>query len=78
MLRILLIGLITYLVFPFLKSFGKGHQPAAKLRPTTKPKQTDEMISCDACGTFILQKEALQKQHKFYCSNECLQNNQSS
>ncbi len=34
-------------------------------------KETDVMVQCDKCGTYISSKEAIIKDGKYYCSKKC-------
>ncbi|BCD67503.1 PP0621 family protein [Nitratiruptor sp. YY09-18] len=34
-------------------------------------KETDIMVECDQCGTFVSSKEAIIKNGKYYCSKKC-------
>ncbi len=42
-----------------------------KKKPTLADNETDTMIECDKCGTFVSNKEAIIKNGKYYCSKEC-------
>ena len=35
------------------------------------PKETETMVECQKCGTFVSNKEAIIKDGKYYCSKEC-------
>ena len=34
-------------------------------------KETDVMVECDKCGTYVSNKEAIIKDGKYYCSKKC-------
>ena len=42
-----------------------------KKKPTLTDNETDTMVECDKCGTFVSNKEAIIKNGKYYCSKEC-------
>jgi uncharacterized protein len=35
------------------------------------PKETETMVECQKCSTFVSNKEAIIKDGKYYCSKEC-------
>ena len=35
------------------------------------PKDSETMVECEKCGTFVSNKEAIIKDGKYYCSKEC-------
>ena len=35
------------------------------------PKETETMVECEKCGTFVSTKEAIIKDGKYYCSKKC-------
>lgn len=38
---------------------------------STQDKSSDIMLECSQCSTFVSEKEAIIKDGKFFCSNEC-------
>ncbi|BAF69471.1 PP0621 family protein [Nitratiruptor sp. SB155-2] len=42
-----------------------------KKKPIAHDKETDTMVECDTCGTYVSNKEAIIKNGKYYCSKEC-------
>ena len=42
-----------------------------KKKPIIEEKETDTMVECDKCGTYVSNKEAIIKNGKYYCSKEC-------
>ena len=35
------------------------------------PKESETMVECSKCGTFVSNKEAIIKDGRYYCSKEC-------
>ncbi len=35
------------------------------------PKDSETMVECEKCGTFVSSKEAIIKNGRYYCSKEC-------
>ena len=72
-LKWLILGAIIYAVYVL---FFKSKSVASKDSKTSKKDDVDseEMVECCECGTFISSKEAFIKNGKFYCSKECMNN----
>lgn len=64
---LLLITVVGVIYFLYFKKSGKvGHND-------TKNSQSDDMVACDACGTYTSVSDALIKGGKYYCSRECME-----
>ncbi len=70
-LKWLIFGVIVYAVYIL---FFKEKNIASKDSKSFKKDDNDseEMVECCECGTFISSKEAFIKNGKFYCSKECM------
>lgn len=66
-LLLVIIGYIIYLAF-FRKKTIKEEQPK---KEQGKKENSDIMIECCECSTFVSEKEAIIKDGKFYCSKTC-------
>ncbi|MGE4294228.1 MAG: PP0621 family protein [Campylobacterales bacterium] len=54
----LILGAIYFLLFK-------------KKKPKTPKDEGEELIPCEACGTYISPKEAILKDGRFFCSKSC-------
>ncbi|MGH7817173.1 MAG: PP0621 family protein [Candidatus Binatia bacterium] len=67
LLRLLLLFLICYIVFLALKSFFFGKKTkAGDANPLGEP-----MILDPQCQTYVPKSEAVARDGKFFCSEEC-------
>ena len=67
---ILVIVLIALVYFLFIKKkplLGENQKPKKK-----KDKESDDMVACKTCGTYISLNEAMLQNGEYFCSNECL------
>jgi len=67
---ILVIGVIAAVYFFFFKK----STPLTKERHENKKKRTDDsetMVECVTCSTYISTHEAIVSSGRFYCSTEC-------
>ena len=77
MFRLLIAGLLIYLVWTFWKkATGAGRHAASTPHPAAPnaPSQAGtpaEMIACARCGTFVLRAEAIERSGASYCSEAC-------
>jgi len=64
LLIFIIIGVMVYFLF-FKKSLSN--------KENEKPKKLDEsdMVECNKCGVYVNVKEAIIKDGKYYCSQEC-------
>jgi len=60
-LILIAIGLLLYIIINNLL----GKKQSEKSTPIT-----EQMVKCEHCGLHILQHEAIEKEHHFYCSQE--------
>ncbi len=65
MIKILIIGVVLYLVYKFF--FNKKNS----IQSDTKQLE-EELIDCPTCGTYISKEEAILSNGKYYCSDKCL------
>ncbi len=49
-----------------------------KLKSTRPKTITEQMVQCEHCGLHILQNEAIEKDHHFFCSEEHVEANRHS
>ncbi len=76
MIKLIVLGGLIYVVYLlFFKNGGVLQQTAdATRRAARKKKERDEsetVVECAACGTYVSTKEAIIKDGKFYCSKKC-------
>lgn len=65
--KIVVLAILLLIVyFIFFKKRGVSKEEQKRLEST--------MVECDACSVFVSTDEALIKDGKFYCSKECLAN----
>ena len=69
LIRIIVIGLIIYLLFHIIKRWMANKNSA--------PSKLEEkqMVQCKVCQLHIPEEEALQKDGQFFCSQEHLEDN---
>ena len=73
LIRLLVIALIIYLVIQIFKRWAANKN----IQSNSQGKnQEQKMVACDICQLHIPEDEALQKDGKFYCSQEHLENKQ--
>ncbi|MDH5259470.1 MAG: metallothionein [Gammaproteobacteria bacterium] len=70
LIRLLVIALIVYLVIQIFKRW------MANKSNTPLENQEEKMVACDICQLHIPENEALQKDGKYYCSQEHLEHKQ--
>lgn len=66
MSRLLIIGIIVFLVVYFLK---RKLQPPQKNPPKTAAAQNEKMVKCAHCGVHVPISEAISVDQQFYCSD---------
>ena len=67
LLRFLLLLLIFYILFAALKSFIR-----ARKRKMSPPDQLGEPMVLDPqCQTYVPKSDAIEREGKFFCSEEC-------
>ncbi len=67
---LLIIGVIAAVYFFFFKSKSvETKEPASG----GKSDKDEETVECAACGTYITLDDALIKEGRYYCSQECLE-----
>ena len=66
LLRLVFLFIIIYIVYTALKPLLRGSQKPAK------PAELGEQMVLDPqCQTYVPQSEAVLRQGKFFCSDEC-------
>jgi len=68
----LILGVIIYFIYKVFfkdKSIASGD---ASNTDNKKDKDSEDMVECCVCGTFVSSSEAYIKSGKFYCSKECM------
>ena len=68
LLTLAVIGLIYFIFF-------KPKQIKPDNRTKTKGNEapeSDDMVACEACDTYVRVDEAFIKNGRYYCSNECM------
>ena len=72
LIRVIAIGLIVWLVISFAKRMLQ--RSAASKTVAKQTINSKKMVRCDTCGTHVLESEAIQKNGKYYCSTQHLEN----
>lgn len=62
-LILLAIGLLLYVIFRRLFRQIKNERQTEK---------TEKMVRCEQCGLHLIEQEAIQKNHHYFCSTEHL------
>ena len=68
-LRLLLLFVIGYIIFLALKSL----RAADRRKVDDKDKIGEPMVLDPQCQTYVPKADALERQGKFFCSEECAQ-----
>lgn len=68
--RLIILALAIWIAF----RIWQNYRSKAKNRPTKPTTQhaISDMVSCDVCNMHIPEHEALQKDNKYYCSQQHL------
>ncbi len=82
MIRIALIGFFAWIIYKLYKMMlrkaagQKNKQQVWQVRRTrsnsAKTLEPGEMVSCAKCKTFVLKKEAVEKNGQYFCSKSCV------
>ena len=67
---IVIIVLVALVYFLFIKKKPLTGNKGKK--KTKKEMESDDMVACKKCGTYISLDEALLQNGEYFCSNECL------
>jgi len=68
MFKLIIFGVVVYVIYLlFFKNKGITSTKGKSL----KKDDSDTMVECSKCSTFVSAKEAIVKDGKFYCSKEC-------
>ncbi len=70
LIRLLVIALIIYLVIQIFKRWAANKNAQANAQQKNQDEQ--KMVQCDVCQLHVPEDEALQKDGKFFCSQEHL------
>ena len=71
LIRLLVIALIVYLVIQIFKRWAANKNLQANARQKIQDEQ--KMVQCEVCQLHIPENEALQRDGKFFCSQEHLE-----
>jgi len=71
LIRLLVIALIVYLVIQIFKRWAANKNIQSNKRQKIQEEQ--KMVQCDFCQLHVPEDEALQRDGKFYCSQEHLE-----
>lgn len=66
LIRLLVIGLIIYLLLQIFKRWSANKNS----KVSKKHVEQSQMVCCDICQLHVPENEALQKNGKFYCSQD--------
>lgn len=68
-LKLLLIVVVIAIVyFTFFKK-----KPLKNSTKSDEKLQSNDMIECSICGTYVELGESIISNNKYYCSNECME-----
>jgi uncharacterized protein len=67
LLRLLLLFLIVYILFTALKSFIQGR----RANTSGKNQLGEAMVLDPQCQTYVPKSAAIEREGKFFCSEEC-------
>lgn len=70
-LRLIMLGAVLLLIY---RSLG-GSLALSSKDKQKKEIDSDELIECDSCGTYVTQKDSIKRKGRVYCSKECLNKN---
>ncbi|MBC7364933.1 MAG: YHS domain-containing protein [Candidatus Aminicenantes bacterium] len=75
-IRLILLAIIFYLIYQFVKFFQAIGEAAAKpANPGSKTEKRKIMVKDEVCNTYIPEDEALIEKYKgktfYFCSEEC-------
>lgn len=66
---LLVIAVIAIIYFAFIKK-----KPLKNTKTKNDEKlQSNDMVECNACGTYVELSESIISNNKYYCSDECLE-----
>ena len=70
-LKLLIFAVVAVLVYRF---FG-GKLPSIGRTAAQKKLDDDTLVECAKCDTYVTVKESIMVQGKYYCSDECANEN---
>lgn len=76
MIRIIVIGLIIYLLIRIFKRWAANKNTASSTQKSHSENHPKNMVQCSVCQLHIPENEALQKEGEFYCSQAHLDEKQ--
>jgi len=68
MFKLIIFGVVLYVIYLL---FFKNKGITSTTTKSFKKDDSDTMVECSKCSTFVSAKEAIVKDGKFYCSKEC-------
>jgi uncharacterized protein len=69
---LLVIGVIAFVYFLFIKKKPELRQTTKKSKRTKEQTPSNEMVECEACGIYCDIDESILSNNKYYCSSECV------
>lgn len=69
---IVVLVLIALVWFLFVKKKPLPNEKASTTKKKKEKLDEDDMVECISCGTYISLSEALLRDGKYFCSDECL------
>lgn len=66
LIRLIVIGLIIYLLLQIFKRWSANKNSQV----SKQQNEQSQMVCCDICQLHVPENEALQKNGKFYCSQD--------
>ncbi len=73
MLQWLIVGVVVYVVYVLYFREKKVKNTNQEKTSKKRDNDSEDMVECCICGTFVSYNEAYIKNGKFYCSKECMQ-----
>ncbi len=71
-LKLLIIGGILYALYRVAGGRILPERKADRRDSAEEPEEGETLVECSKCSTYVVKKEAIFYQGKYYCSAECL------
>lgn len=68
-IKVIILAIAALMIY---KLFG-GRLPSIKKKPKSKKLDSDTMVECATCSTYVTAKDSYIVNGKYYCSKECIE-----